>query len=39
VQENSRLERDMFPLTGYPLETMRLSADDMLDELDGIAVA
>ncbi|KAJ0135116.1 hypothetical protein HZ326_21843 [Fusarium oxysporum f. sp. albedinis] len=39
VEENSRLEMDMFPLTGRPLETMRLSADDMLDELDGIAVA
>jgi hypothetical protein len=26
----------VFPLTGGPLEVMRLRADDMLDELDGI---
>jgi hypothetical protein len=39
VQESSWLERDVFPLTGCPLEVMRLCADDMLDELDGIAVA
>jgi hypothetical protein len=38
VQEDSRLERDVFPLTGCPLEVMSLRADDMLDGLDGMAV-